>query len=312
MRILITGGCGFIGANLLASFATAEDLSIRVFDNESLGKHEHISEFGAEFIKGDITDPNAFDQAMKGVDAVVHLAADTRVEDSLADPAHNFLVNVVGTFNLLKSMRAQGVERLVFASSGGTILGEAQCPVHENMLPNPISPYGASKLAGEGYLSAFAGAYGIKACSLRFSNVYGPRSFHKGSVVAKFFKEILAGKTLTIFGDGTQTRDYIYAADLCQGIIKALSLGQTGVFQLGTGRPTTIDQLINQIREIVSPQYPVEVEYTDFRSGEIVNNWCDISKAKEVLGFNPKTGLQDGLNATWQWFQEHKSSFELT
>lgn len=311
MRILISGGCGFIGANLIASLSNADDLSIRVIDNESLGKHEHISEFGVELIKGDITDPDAFDQAMKGVDAVVHLAADTRVEDSLADPAHNFQVNVVGTFNLLQSMRAQGVKRVVFASSGGTILGEAQCPVHENMLPKPISPYGASKLAGEGYLSAFAGAYGIKACSLRFSNVYGPRSFHKGSVVAKFFKEILVGKKLTVFGDGAQTRDYIYAADLCQGIIKALSSQQIGVFQLGTGRPTTINQLLDQIREIVPSRYPVEVEYTDFRSGEIINNWCDISKAKEILGFDPKTSLQDGLRATWQWFLEHKSHFEI-
>ena len=194
MRLLITGGCGFVGANLIAYLNRTTSHDIPVLDNESLGKRQHIAGMRAEFIHGDIRDRDCLDAALKGVDAVVHLAADTRVIDSIDDPSHNFDVNVAGSFCLLQAMRAAGVRHLVNASTGGAILGEATPPVNEEMVPRPLSPYGAAKLAVEGYCSAFAASYGLKPVSLRFSNVYGPRSFHKGSVVAAFMKRILAGR----------------------------------------------------------------------------------------------------------------------
>ena len=301
MRVVITGGCGFIGANLVARLRRETDLDVTVLDNESLGRREHLDGFHGEFIRGDIRDRDLLDRVLPGVDAVVHLAADTRVIDSVAEPAFNFEVNAVGSFGLLDAMRRAGVRRLVNASTGGAILGEAEPPVHEDMVARPISPYGASKLAVEGYCSAFAGSYGFDAVSLRFSNVYGPRSFHKGSVVAAFFKAILRGETLTIYGDGEQQRDFVYVEDLCEGVAGVLRRPSSGVYQLGSGVPLSVNALIEAMRPVVAPR-PIRVEHRPARSGEILNTWCEIGRARRALGFEPATPLADGLARTWRWF----------
>jgi UDP-glucose 4-epimerase len=302
-KVLITGGCGFIGSNLIAALASGPDApAVRVLDNESLGKREHIAEFDVDFVNGDIRDADIVRRALNGVDAVVHLAADTRVMDSLENPAYNFDVNVVGSFNLISIMRELGVTRLVNASTGGAIIGEADPPVHEEMVPRPLSPYGASKLAVEGYLSSFSAAYGFNAASLRFSNVFGPRSYHKGSVVAAFFKRILEGKPLVVYGDGEQTRDYVYVGDLTGGIIAALAGIRSGVFQLGSGVPTSINALIDAMREVVGADR-IEVRYEPHRAGEVLHTWCDVRKARNELGYDPSTPLVAGLKATWDWFQ---------
>ena len=307
MKVLITGGCGFVGTNLVAVLADRPDVDIRVFDNEVVGKRQDLKGFQGEFIHGDMRDRDAVERAVEGMDAVVHLAADTRVIDSIADPAFNFAVNVVGGFNLLESMRAKGVTRLVSASTGGAIIGEVPPPVHEDMVARPMSPYGAAKLMMEGYCSAYTGSYGWKTLSLRFSNVYGPRSFHKGSVVAAFYKQILKGEPLVVYGDGEQTRDFVFVEDLCAGIISGLLGTATGVFQLGSGRPVTVNQLIEAIKDAVSPA-PVAVEYRPSRAGEISNTWCDVSKAKAQLGFEASTSLADGLKQTWLWFLSQQGS----
>lgn len=301
MRVLITGGCGFVGANLIAQLNRAGGYAIRVFDNESLGKRQHIAGLEAEFVHGDIRDRPALDKALAGMDAVIHLAADTRVMDSIAAPAFNFDVNVVGSFRLLEAMRAAGITRLVNASTGGAILGETLPPVHEEMVPRPLSPYGAAKLAVEGYCSAFGASYGMKPVSLRFSNVYGPRSFHKGSVVAAFMKRILAGKPVIVYGDGEQTRDYVFVADLCQGIVAGLTSAAPGVYQLGSGGPLSINGLIAAIAEVVAP-HRIEVRFEPSRAGEVMQTWCDIAKARGELGYAPATTLGDGLAQTWAWF----------
>jgi UDP-glucose 4-epimerase len=300
-RILITGGCGFVGTNLVACLRTRSTVHIRVFDNEVLGRREHLGEFDGEFIHGDIRDAEAVDAALDGVDAVVHLAADTRVIDSIANPRFNFETNVVGTINLLEAMRRRRIGRLVNASTGGAIIGEVEPPVHEEMLPRPIAPYGAAKLAVEGYCSAYAGSYGLRTLSLRFSNVYGPRSFHKGSVVAAFMKRLLSGEGLTVYGDGGQTRDFVFVGDLCNGIAAALDGEATGVVQLGSGRPVTINELIEEIRRVVAPRR-VDVDYKPARAGEIYATYCDISKARRELGFQAETSLPTGLAETWMWF----------
>lgn len=308
MKILVTGGCGFVGTNLISYLNALGGSSVTVFDNEVLGKREFLEGLDAEFIAGDLRDVEALRAALEGQDAVVHLAADTQVIPSVANPRYNFDVNVVGTLNLLDAMREAGIHRLVSASTGGAILGEVPPPVHEDMPPRPTSPYGASKLAVEGYASAYGVCYGINTVSLRFSNVYGPRSFHKGSVVALFFKRILSGQELVVYGDGSQTRDYVFAEDLCEGIRKGLELERTEVLQLGTGRPTSLDELIDAVRSVVGKER-VSVRYEPFRPGEVVHTYCDVSKARRVLGYEPATRLEDGLAKTWQWFTENAWRF---
>jgi UDP-glucose 4-epimerase len=301
MHVLVTGGCGFIGANLIDYMARRGGFRVRVLDNESLGKRAHIADLDAEVIVGDICDEATLARALDGVDAVVHLAADTRVLDSIENPVLNFEVNVVGSFKLLKAMRQRGLKRIVNASTGGAIIGEADPPVHEGMVPKPLSPYGASKNAVEGYCYAFQASYGFEPVSLRFANVYGPRSFHKGSVVAAFFKNVLAGQKLVVYGDGSQTRDYVYVDDLCSGIVAGLTAKEPGVYQLGTGKPTSINELIEAMRGVVAPK-TVEVDYRAFREGEVVYTYCNVSKAKGALGYDPSTPLAEGLARTWQWF----------
>ncbi len=303
-RVLITGGCGFIGSNLINLLRKRVDCEIRVLDNCTSGSERDIAEFNVELIVGDINDADAVAKAVKNVDLVVHLAADTRVVESISAPERNFQTNVVGTFNLLCSMRTAGVSRIVNASTGGAILGEIDPPAHENIAASPVSPYGASKLAAEGYCSAFAGVYGFSATSLRFANVYGPRSYHKGSVVAHFFKQLLARQTLVVFGDGAQTRDYVFVEDICDGIMRAMESAESGVFQLGTGTPTSVNELIALMTNVVGDEFPVQVRYEPFRSGELRRSWCDIAKARRVLKYDPRTSLAGGLARTWEWFQQ--------
>jgi len=246
--------------------------------------------------------------AVEGQDAIVHLAADTQVIQSIEAPRYDFDVNVHGSVNLLEAMRQTGVRHLVNASTGGAILGDVAPPVHEEMVAKPMSPYGASKLAVEGYASAYGACYGIKTVSLRFSNVYGPRSFHKGSVVAQFFKQILAGEELVVYGDGNQSRDFVYVDDLSEGIRRGLEVDRTDVIQLGVGVPTSINELIDAIGRTVGEDR-VQVRYQPFRAGEIIHTYCDISKARKMLGYDPRTTLEDGLRRTWAWFTENAARF---
>jgi UDP-glucose 4-epimerase len=232
---------------------------------------------------------------------VIHLAADTRVIESIANPQHNFESNVVGTFNLLELSRECGVNRIVAASTGGAILGDVEPPVHEEMAPQPTSPYGASKLMLEGYLCAYASSYGLSSCALRFSNIYGPRSFHKGSVVAHFFKQVLAGERPTVYGDGSQTRDYLFVGDLVEAIRVAMLSDVTGPYQLGSGHGTTLNDLLATMRKVTG--LPIEVDYVDFRDGEVRDTWCRVDKARAGFGYDPSTPLEEGLRITWDWFR---------
>lgn len=302
-RVCITGGAGFVGVNLVAALTEHGGYDITVIDDETLGDRRHVEPFGVRYIDSDIRDEAALNAALDGQDAVVHLAANTRVMDSIERPAYNFDVNVVGSYKLLEACRTLGVPRVIAASTGGAILGDAPAPVHEAMVANPLAPYGSSKLAMEGYMSGYAGAFGLKCSALRFSNVYGPRSFHKGSVVAHFYKQILAGETLVVHGDGTQARDFLYVEDLVEGIRKAMESDLSGVFQLGAGRPTTVNELIDLMREVTGRR-DIDVHYAPFRAGEIHTTWCNIDKAKDAFGYDPSTPLKDGLAQTWSWFVE--------
>ena len=303
-HVLITGGAGFIGTNL-ALYLRDRRYRVTILDNESLGKREYVAPYCEHFVQGDILDRALLSELVCGKDIVIHLAADTRVLDSIACPETNFAVNVQGTFNLLNICRDAGVPYIVNASTGGAILGEAPTPINESMVPAPLSPYGASKLATEGYCSAFMESYGMRILSLRFSNVYGPHSYHKGSVIAHFIKSILKNEPLTVYGDGTQVRDYIFTSDLMDGIHNAMNARVTGVFQLGSGRPVMLNELIDTLRRVTGHTF--DVLYKDARSGEIHTTWCDTAKAKAAFGFAPATSLEDGVRKTWEWFTGEKA-----
>ncbi len=301
-KLLITGGAGFIGCNLIAHLAARGGYRITVLDNETMGTCSEIDTPGVRFLHGDIRDTAALTAALAGQDAVVHLAAETRVADSIADPEGTFAVNAEGSFRLLQAARAAGVARVVAASTGGAILGEATAPIDETMAARPLSPYGASKLAMEGYLSAFAGAYRMRTCALRFSNVYGPRSHRKGSVVAQFFRALLHDEPLVIYGDGTQVRDYLYVGDLVEGVRRALETGAGGVYQLGSGQGTTLNDLAAAMARVVGLKN-VPLRYEPFRVGEVHTTWCAIDRARAAFAFQAATGLDEGLTRTWAWFR---------
>lgn len=306
---LVTGGCGFIGVNLVSRLVRAGS-RVRILDDLSLGKREYVQPFGGEVFVGDVRDRAAVAEAVNGVDSVIHLAAHTRVTDSIADPRLNFEINVVGTLNVLEASRAAGVQSFIFASTGGAIVGERKPPVHEEMAARPISPYGASKLAGEGYCSAFHGSFGLNTVALRFSNVYGPHSYHKGSVVAHFIKQALRRQPLVIYGDGKQTRDFLYVEDLadaiCARAIGGADRAAGEVFQMGSGRETAVNEIALIIQSLVKAVgIEVPILYEPARRGEIYRNYADINKAATAIGYRPKTPLNEGIAATFAWFREN-------
>lgn len=302
-QVLVTGGCGFIGANLVRYLRQETAWRVRVVDDLRTGRLEYVPEELAEVWVGDVADPAVLEPALEGVDAVVHLAARTGVVPSVEDPAADFEGNTVATFRLLDACRRRGIERFVFASSGAAV-GEVTPPIHEEVVPRPLSPYGAAKLAGEAYARAFAGSYGMRTVSLRFSNVYGPFSAHKKNAVPIFIKRLLTGQPIVVYGDGTQTRDFIHVEDLCRAIHLSLLLedARGEVFQVATGVETSVLELVRLVERAVGAE--AEVRFEPRRPGEVYRSAVDISKARSVLGFEPKVSLEQGLGQTARWFRE--------
>jgi len=298
---LVTGGCGFIGVNLVSRLA-GRGARVRILDNLSLGKREDVAPLGIDLRVGDIRDMAALKDACQGIHVVVHLAAHTRVVESISHPELNFEINAIGTMNVLRACRDAGVKKVIFASTGGAILGEQVPPVHEGMVPRPVSPYGASKLVGEAYCSAFCGSFGLNTVALRFSNVYGPFSYHKGSVVAQFFRNLMQEEPLVIYGDGQQTRDFLYVDDLVDAVLLADKSETPGeVFQIASGRETSLTDLLAAMKKVL-PAVKFDVRYEPARAGEILRNYASIEKARQLLGYNPQTALDEGLRDTWSWF----------
>src|SRR5580693_1278382 len=304
MRVLVTGGAGFIGTNLVQHLSANSAYDVAVLDNLSAGQQRPIFPRGVRFTCGDFTDKATMTECLQGADAVVHLAALSGVIDSVEDPRPSFEVNVAGSFQLLELARAANVRRIVNASTGGALLGEVASPISEEMAPCPLSPYGASKLAVEGYCAAFAGAYGLSCVTLRFSNIYGPRSAHKKSVVAAFIKGIIREEPIVVYGDGTQQRDYLYVGDLVRGIEAALKRPLTGAYQLGSGQPTTLLTLIAALRKVSGRDF--RVLYEPRRSGEVHSTWCNIAKAAREFGYSAPTDLEAGLQTMWNWYLENR------
>lgn len=321
MKWLITGGCGFIGTSLIQTLFEEGGHQIRVIDNLTTGTRSDLSRVcsycelnagsvdelseGCELVVGDVLDQELAQTVAQGVDVIVHLAANTGVAPSVENPRNDCLTNVLGTFNYLDAARLCHVPRFVFASSGASA-GEVEPPIHEELPPHPVSPYGASKLAGEGYCSAYKRCFGVDTVALRFGNVYGPGSAHKGSVVAKFILQALRGERIEIFGDGGQTRDFIYIDDLVKAVRCAVSAQDIGgeIFQIATSHETTINELTEGLVAALRIRGINNVEITNVRAraGDVRRNYSDTTKAKRLLGWAGETGLETGLGLTVEYF----------
>ena len=256
-------------------------------------------------IEGDILNENLALNAAQGVDVIVHLAANTGVGPSVENPRKDCLNNVIGTLNYLEAARHNSVKRFIFASSGAPI-GECTPPIHEELPAHPVSPYGASKLSGEAYCSAYCRTFGVETVALRFGNVYGPFSGHKDSVVAKFVKNALKSEPLIIYGDGSQTRDFIYIDDLVRSIkLSAYSPGIGGeIFQIATSRETTVGELVDRLVPILTEAgiEGISTKHAERRRGDVKRNFSDTTKARKMLNWQAEITLEEGLRKTVDWF----------
>lgn len=316
---LITGGCGYIGTSLIKNLLALDpSINIRILDNLSVGNEEDLKDVckykkvtnissvpnGVELYVGDIKNADDCLNASIGIECTVHLAANTGVGPSVEDPRSDMEANVIGTFNMLEAARKNSVSKFIFASSGAPI-GELRTPpIHEELPPHPVSPYGASKLAGEGYCSAYYNSFGINTIALRFGNVYGPRSKHKSSVVAKFIKQALNGEVCEIYGDGNQTRDFIYIDDLVKAIIQSSQANIGGeIFQIASSHERTINEIVDIIKkELKKRGLEIRLSYTSPRVGDVLRNYSDTTKAKEILKWHPMVDIEDGISKTIDYF----------
>ena len=301
--ILVTGGAGFVGATLVRRLVTS-GYRVRVLDNLSTGDAAHLAGVDADLVKGDIRDADTLDDAVAGCDAIIHLAAAGSVIGSVADPHSNFDANVVGTFRVLDAARRNAVPRVVQASTGGALIGDATPPVDEQSLPKPLSPYGASKLAGEGYAHAFARTYGVRTVAVRFGNVYGPWCARKHGVLNAFFTALRTGQPLVIYGDGTASRDYVHVSDIAAALQLALEnpdIPGGTVVHAASGVETTTSALADLCRRAAGqPGHPVE--YRPARPGEVGRNFASYDLARRLLGYSPAVRIEDGIPRLWQWF----------
>ena len=308
-RALVTGGAGFIGSHV-ADLFIAEGYSVEIIDDLSSGHRRNLPD-GAPLHEVSVTSPEAAKVIREGgFDVVVHLAAQIDVRKSVADPLFDATTNILGTINILEAIRASGHKtRMAFTSTGGAIYGDFNTPPNvETFVKDPESPYAISKLAAEYYLAYYGRVHGVEHVSLRFGNVYGPRQDPHGEagVVAIFCTRILEGKPLTIFGDGLQTRDYVYVGD----VARAVFLGATGeipptgrvdarAFNVGTGVGTSVVDLARLLQEAADSD--ADIEFAPKRPGEQQESFLDAAKAREKLGWEPQVPLSEGLAKTFAW-----------
>ena len=303
---LITGGAGFIGSNIAAELVKQGE-EVRVLDNLSTGRRENIAALQDDIwlVAQDITDLEAIRPAFEGVDFVLHQAALPSVPRSVENPIATTQANVNGTLNVLVAARDAGVERVVYASSSSVYGQNPDLPKHESMRPQPISPYAASKLTGETYAAAFYEVYGLETVSLRYFNVFGPHqdpASQYAAVIPIFVSQMLDGKPPMIFGDGEQSRDFSYVANVVHAnLCAAQAEGAAGqVFNIACGQRSTLNQLVEYLNAILGTDF--EPEYTSERAGDVKHSLADISAARGVLGYEPQVDFREGLDLAAQWY----------
>jgi UDP-glucose 4-epimerase len=306
MRALVTGGAGFIGSNLTDALLARGDEAI-IVDDLSTGRRENIAQAlanGATLVEADIRDRAAIEEiaGRERPEAIFHLAAQIDVRKSIADPAFDASINVGGTANVLEAARSAEARRIVFSSTGGAIYGEGdgqQLPLGEDAPLAPEAPYGQSKFAGEGYLSLYERLYGLSSVPLRLGNVYGPRQDPLGEagVVAIFCGRLREGRQPTVFGDGRQTRDYIYVGDVVSAMLAAAEAETSGPINIGTGIETDVLELVNALGEL-GDSGDFQPEFAPPRTGEVQRISIDPARAERELGWRPQMGLSEGLRIT--------------
>ena len=310
-RVLITGGAGFIGSHVADTYL-AGGWDVTVIDNLSRGKQEQVPR-RASFKRFDAGSPEARDLlAGGGFDVLVHLAAQIDVRVSVADPILDAEENLLALLNLLEGARAGGVRRVVFSSSGGVVYGEGTPPHNESNPKLPISPYGVTKLAAEFYLHVYRTLYGLEAFCLRYSNVYGPRQDPHGEagVVAIFGNRLRTGQPITIYGDGSQTRDYVFVGDVARAnflaataaVPKADGTIDPWGINIGTHTETSVTDLAKTMMRATGITVPIT--HAPARPGELQRSSLQIAKAERVLGWKPEVGLEDGLRRTYEWITQ--------
>ena len=304
MRAIVTGGAGFIGSNLVDALLERGD-EVTVVDDLSTGRRENLDgalERGARLCVIDIRDADELRGVVAAAapEAIFHLAAQIDVRRSLTDPATDAAINVLGTINLLEAAREHAVGRIVYSSTGGAIYGDAETiPTGEHTTPAPEAAYGQSKLAAEGYLALYERLYGQRSVTLRYGNVYGPRQDPLGEagVVAIFAGLLETGGEPTIFGDGRQTRDYVYVGDVVAANLAALECDSPGPFNIGTAVETSVLELVALLRECSGAER-FEPRFAPARLGELARSCLDIGRAREELGWAPTVSIRDGLRLT--------------
>ncbi len=309
MKFLVTGGAGFIGSNLVEELVKRKH-SVRVLDNLSTGKKENIADFSGniEFIEGDIRDYHIVRSAVDGIEVVLHQAALPSVPRSIRDPITSNNVNALGTLNILHASSDARVRRVVYASSS-SIYGDApELPKHEGMTPNPLSPYAVSKLAAEQYCKVFAGIYGLETICLRYFNVFGPRqdpNSQYSAVIPKFIKAMLKGEQPVIYGDGEQSRDFTYIANVQAGNLLAATVNCESGLSMNCachGR-VTLNELVAEVNKLLGKN--IQPIYRAPRKGDIKHSFAAIDKARELIGYVPKVDFASGLKLTVEWFRRY-------
>jgi UDP-glucose 4-epimerase len=311
---VVTGGAGFIGSHLVEALIGRGD-RVRVVDDLSSGRLENlprervgVAGSGApiEVFQADVADPGPVRSALHGANGVFHEAAQVSVPASMRDPEKSYRVNVMGTLNVLEAARAEGVRKVVFAASSAAYGDVATLPKREDMPPRPLSPYAAGKLAGESLLATWSRAFGLETVALRYFNVYGPRQADDSpysGVIALFARRLLAQRAPTIFGDGEQSRDFVFVEDVVRANL--LAMGRTveagAVINVGTGKSVTINDLYRRLAELADSS--LDALHEPAREGDVLHSLASIERARSWLGFEPRVGLEEGLRRTLDWYR---------
>jgi len=309
MNYLVTGGAGFIGSHITDALIK-NDNQVIVVDDLSYGKRDNVNT-NAEFHQLSISNRQEIEKLCNeySIEGIFHLGAIASVQKSVENPELIHQVNLSGTLNILLAAKNSGVNKVVFSASAAAYGNNPSFPKKESMLPNPLSPYAVTKLSGEMYCKTFTDLYGLKTVALRYFNVYGPRQDPKSeyaAVIPAFITKYLAGEQLIIYGDGKQTRDFVYVQDVVQGNLLAMEKDTCGVFNIGTGCQTSLNQIIIILKELTNTH--IKVKYLEPRVGDVHDSVADISLATKHLNYYPKYSIKEGLNKTLEFFASKKDS----
>lgn len=308
---LVTGGAGFIGSHIAAALV-ANGARVRIIDDLSTGYQENVNDVGGDvdFVNASLADEKALRKALEDVELVFHEAAIPSVPRSVENPRQTHIASVDATFSLLDAAREMKVRRIVYAASSSAYGDQPTLPKVEDMLPDPLSPYAVAKLVGEYYSQVFSRVYGLETVSLRYFNVFGPRqdpSSQYSGVISRFIAALLSGEQPVIYGDGEQSRDFTYIANVVDANLKAAETtkGIGAVINVANGERITLNELLKEVQELTG-KTDVAVDYRAPRAGDVLHSLADITRAREFLGFEPRVGLREGLQLTIDWWKQSR------